>query len=58
MAITKGKYMLNKELGEKQEYQCGKTGINKKAGELTEADLKRMMDAGNTNVTEKKAPKP
>ena len=31
---------------------CGRTGISKKVNQLTDEDIKKMVEAGNKNFTE------
>lgn len=46
------KYQYNFPIDLNAQIACGRTGISKKVNQLTDEDIKKMVDAGNKNFTE------
>lgn len=50
-----GNYQYQHPVNPKQKMFCGRTGINKAYGELTDADIEAMVKAGNNGFTKAEA---
>lgn len=50
------KYQYKHDVNPETELLCGRTGINKKVKDLTDADVEKMIEKGNKNFEQ--VPKP